>query len=149
MASHTAPGVDVHLVSGTLGDDSRGPAQNHHPIHGLQLRLDPGASYEVRLPAEDRAFLYVRTGGRTGIGPAGTVAWSDPVDGADTSTLRIEAASETDEVTEVVLFSGRPIGEQVVAHGPFVMNSHEEIAQAFQDYRSGTFGPVPRLARVP
>jgi redox-sensitive bicupin YhaK (pirin superfamily) len=148
MAVESAPGVKVHLVSGALGDGRRGPAENHHPIHGLQLRLEPGASTDVRLPAEDRAFLYVRTGGLAGIGPAGTVGWSDPVEG-DGSTLTVQASADTDEVTEVVLFSGRPIGERVVAHGPFVMNSEDQIVQAFGDYRSGRFGPVPRLARVP
>jgi redox-sensitive bicupin YhaK (pirin superfamily) len=47
-----------------------------------------------------------------------------------------------------VLFSGRPIGERVVARGPFVMNTDAEIVQAFGDYRTGRFGPIPRLARV-
>ncbi len=37
----------------------------------------------------------------------------------------------------VLLLAGRPIGEPVVQHGPFVMNSREEIEQALADYRSG------------
>jgi redox-sensitive bicupin YhaK (pirin superfamily) len=42
-----------------------------------------------------------------------------------------------------VAYSSAPIGEPVVAGGPFVMNTREEIAQAFADYRRGLFGPVP------
>ena len=38
-----------------------------------------------------------------------------------------------------------PIGEPVLSHGPFVMNTREEIIQAVQDYQSGKFGPPPRV----
>jgi redox-sensitive bicupin YhaK (pirin superfamily) len=47
-----------------------------------------------------------------------------------------------------MLFAGQPLGEPVVLGGPFVMNSRAEIEQAFRDYHAGTFGPIPRLARV-
>lgn len=41
---------------------------------------------------------------------------------------------------EALVLQGRPIGEPVVQHGPFVMNSQEDIGQAFADYRAGMFG---------
>jgi redox-sensitive bicupin YhaK (pirin superfamily) len=44
---------------------------------------------------------------------------------------------------ELLLLQGRPIGERVVQHGPFVMNSEAEIRQAFLDYRRGDFGRWP------
>ncbi len=70
------------------------------------------------------------------MGPAGT-----------DSTLELRAP-DGDEPTRLLLASGAPIGEPVVARGPFVMNSDTEILQAFEDYRRGRFGPIPRLARV-
>jgi hypothetical protein len=38
---------------------------------------------------------------------------------------------------------GQPIGEAVAWYGPFVMNTHEELAKAFEDYRSGRLGTIP------
>ena len=143
----------LDLVSGRAGEVA-GPAANHHAITGGRVTVEPGSTLTVPLPAEDRAFLYVLTGALVvGDDPepvrGGEVAWSDPVaagDAAD-STLVLRAP-EGDELVETVLFSGRPIGEPVVARGPFVMNTEAEIVEAFHDFRSGRFGDVPVLARL-
>ncbi|PAE14533.1 hypothetical protein CHH91_18950, partial [Virgibacillus sp. 7505] len=42
---------------------------------------------------------------------------------------------------KVLVYSGKPLREQVVAHGPFVMNTIEEIEEAYADFRAGKFGP--------
>jgi hypothetical protein len=48
-----------------------------------------------------------------------------------------------DQAIEMLLLQGRPIGEPVVQHGPFVMNSREQIVQAFRDYERTRFGGWP------
>jgi redox-sensitive bicupin YhaK (pirin superfamily) len=149
-----APGAQVSVISGSAGSASEGavtgPARNHWPITGLRIAIEPGSAYTQRLPAHDRAFLYVlsgrvRAGGRA-LG-AGDVAWSDPAGRAGDSTLELRAP-DGDEVATLILFAGRPIGDPVSVGGPFVMNSRAEITQAFNDFHSGKFGQVPRQARV-
>ncbi len=143
------PGVDVQLIAGSLGATS-GPARPRRPITALALTLEPGRGIRVELPGEQRAFAYV-IAGRLELGPeatglrAGEVAWSDPV-GAGPSTWEL-AAPDGDEPVRLVVFAGRPIRERIVAYGPFVVNSEEEIREAFADYRAGRFGAIPALAR--
>ena len=151
LTSVSGEGTSVRLISGHHGDLT-GPAENHHPITGMHLAVEPGRALDVPLPPEQRAFLYLLSG-RIVAGAdatplaAGDVAWSDPVEGAD-SILHLDAP-DGDEPATAILFAGRPLGEPVVARGPFVMNSTSEIEDAYRDFRAGRFGPIPNLTRLP
>jgi hypothetical protein len=61
----------------------------------------------------------------------GEVAWFEPGEGS-------ELVLEAKEDVRGVLFAGEPIYEPAVAYGPFVMNTKQEIEQAFRDYQAGT-----------
>ncbi|GAA1258156.1 hypothetical protein GCM10009609_21490 [Pseudonocardia aurantiaca] len=149
----TRPGAVIDVVSGTV-DGVTGPALNHWPVQGVLVTLDPGAELELPMPAADRAFVAVLDDAASVAGRpvrAGQVAWSDPVADAEpdaSSVLPLHAAAESDRQARLMVYSGRPVGEPIVFGGPFVMNRAEEIEQAYRDFRTGEFGPVPRLARL-
>jgi redox-sensitive bicupin YhaK (pirin superfamily) len=122
------PGGEVRVYAGKSGD-----VQHKHgsdwPISLMDIRLAGTLDQEV-LP-KDRGFLYVlEGGGEIGGRPVkqGEVAWYEPGEG---DTLRIEGK------LRVLHVAGEPIVEPVVAYGPFVMNTRQEIVQAFEDYQSG------------
>ncbi|MGI5460430.1 pirin family protein [Streptomyces sp. CA-249302] len=144
-----APGVRIDVHAGTV-DGVTGAADTHHPVQGLVATLDPGSSYDLQVPAEHRLFAYVMNG-RLLVGGrelrAGRTGWSDPVAGPENTTLQL-AAVDPDESARVMVYSGEPLREPVALGGPFVMNTEVEITKAFNDFRSGAFGPVPRLARL-
>lgn len=60
--------------------------------------------------------------------------------GTEGSTVQLEA----NNACKLLVLSGEPINEAIVGHGPFVMNSHDEIVQAFDDFNQGNFGKIVR-----
>ncbi len=56
--------------------------------------------------------------------------------------MSIAAANNASVPLEVLLIGGVPLGEPVARYGPFVMNTKEEIIQAFEDYRAGRMGAM-------
>jgi len=133
----TGDGSEIRVYAGEQGGISS-PHGSSYPMGLFALKLEAGASTRLQLPADERVFIYAVEGSaRLGAGSvllqAGHVAWLDPTDGADALTVSGEAPFRA------VVFSGRPIDEPVAAYGPFVMNTREEIEQAFADYRSGAF----------
>jgi quercetin 2,3-dioxygenase len=144
----TRPGVVVDVVSGTV-EGVTGPALNHWPIQGVLVTLDPGAAYDLPVPPADRAFALVLDGRASVAGrplDAGRVAWSDPCPGS--GALALAAPADAEVPARLMVYSGPPVAEPVVLGGSFVMNHADEIAQAEHDYRTGGFGPVPRVARL-
>jgi redox-sensitive bicupin YhaK (pirin superfamily) len=146
----TADGVAVRIFAGTH-DGLTAATRTRHPETMLDIEIDQGAGVEVDVPPAHRAFGYV-LGGAVRIGgvggaqtevAAGNTFWFDPV--ADpTSTVRIAAASPS----RVIFMHGLPIGEPVVAGyrrrgGSFVMNTQDEVQQAFEDFGAGRFGATP------
>jgi redox-sensitive bicupin YhaK (pirin superfamily) len=98
----------------------------------LDVALDAHAHFELPLSETHNAFVYVFEG-------AARLAGRD----LKTHTLAVLGNGDAVEIeageagTRFILVAGRPLGEPVVQYGPFVMNSREEIEQAFADYRDG------------
>ena len=55
----------------------------------------------------------------------------------------IEVENISEEVIDILLFGGENYAEPIVSNGPFVMNSEEEVALAYKDFKEGKYGEIP------
>ena len=136
--AHPAPGVTVKVIAGTVGE-VRGPIVQPatDPVY-LDIALAPNVAWDYVLPSGHNAFAYAFEGAvRVGEGdiaralPAQELA---VLGGGERLTLHAGA-----EGAQLILVAGRPLNEPVMRHGPFVMNTKQELMQAFVDFQEGRF----------
>jgi hypothetical protein len=123
---------EVRVYAGRSGEVSH-PHGSDYPMSLLDIRLSAGARLGQEISTKDRGFIYVLEG-QASIGgkqvSKNQVAWFEPGEGDELSIAAVEDFRG-------LLFSGAPIHEPAVAYGPFVMNTKQEIQQAFLDYQAG------------
>ena len=131
--------VWVKVIAGeSLG--TKAVIETRSPMMYLDIHLKPGTVFEQSVPRDFDGFAYVWYGSgylgrereRAQFGQVGILDEGEE--------LRIETSA--DEELRVLLIAGKPLREPIVAYGPFVMNTAEEIQQAFADYRSGRLGEI-------
>ena len=138
-------GALVRVIAGEVAGH-RGPGDTYTPIAMLHATAQPGA--ELRLPWDPgfNALVYVLNGrGFVGRERHSVKTGQLAVFGrGDAVTIAADAVSDGPAPElEVVVLGGRPIREPVAWHGPFVMNTRQELLEAFEDYQAGKLG-VPR-----
>ncbi len=138
-------GALVRVIAGDLGA-VQGPGVTHTPIAMLHASVSPGARLVLPWDPSFSALAYALAGSGTVGDERRPVATGQLAVFGPGGTIVVEADA-TQEARhpelEVLVLGGRPIGEPVVAYGPFVMNTREQIAQAFEDYQAGRLGSVP------
>jgi quercetin 2,3-dioxygenase len=126
----------ARIIAGAY-ESAKGPARTFTPMNVWDLRLKASRSLSLELPAGHTAALFVLRGVlRIG---------SHTVRVAELAVLEREGTELAVEITTdavVLLLSGAPLNEPIVGHGPFVMNTREEIMQAIHDFNSGQFGQI-------
>jgi len=135
----------VNVIAGSaLG--ARAVIETHTPVVFLDWRLSDGSDSTVEVPADHRALVYVFEGSAL-IGDAGgTVDDGQLAILGDGDTVRLRTAQG--QRARLLLLAGVPLREPVARYGPFVMNTEQELKQAFQDFRSGKMGEITRSAQV-
>ena len=138
-------GALVRVIAGDVAG-GRGPGSTHTPISLVHATVQPGAELALPWPTGFNALVYVLAGDGT-VGPdsrpihSGQLVVHGP---GDAIVMRAAQLQESRHgALEVLVLGGQPLREPVAAHGPFVMNTREELMQAFEDYQAGRLGTVP------
>ena len=138
-------GAVVRLIAGDLSHH-RGPGSTRTPITYAHASVSPGERLQVPWRPDFNALVYVLAGqGAIGLDQQSIREGQLAVLGqGDLVSIFSDPKQESRApALEILLLGGSPIGEQIAWHGPFVMNTREEIIQAIQDYHAGRMGRIP------
>ena len=141
--------TEVTVIAGPLGDTNAPTpppnswaARSEADVAVWHIRIDAGGTWTM--PKANGAgtirVLYAFEGSTLQIGDADPIAAGTGAAVTADVPLLLQAG---DGPIEVMVLQGRPIGEPVAQHGPFVMNTRDELVQAFEDYQSTQFGGWP------
>jgi redox-sensitive bicupin YhaK (pirin superfamily) len=138
-------GTLVRVIAGEV-DGHPGPGVTHTPIALLHASLEPGAQLRLPWRSDFNALGYVLAGSGT-VGQAkrpvrtGQLVVFGPGD-----AITVAAGERRDGPShglDILVLGGQPIREPVAAYGPFVMNTRDELVQAFEDFQAGRLGSIP------
>lgn len=125
----------IEVIAGNY-DGNNGAATTFTAVHLLNGKLNTGGEASFNFPAHYNTAFIVIEGNVIVNGTE-----EAPLDNFVLfSNLGESFTIKATENSVVLIISGEPIKEPIAAHGPFVMNSRQEIMEAFQDYESGKFG---------
>lgn len=129
-------GGSVRVIAGSF-DGRLGPAKTFTPMNVFDVQLSAGSRLDVPLIDGHSALVTVLEGritvdGQT-VEPAALAVFEH-----EGNAVSFEAVEDS----KVIVLSGEPIDEPIAAYGPFVMNTQEEIQEAFEEYRTGKMGHI-------
>ena len=126
----------VRVIAGAF-EGKRGPAKTFSPINVWDVRVKAGHRVEFKVPDGYTTAVFVLKGS--------IQLGSDEVAEAEMAVLAAEGeafAFDASEDSTLLVLNGQPLNEPVVGYGPFVMNTQDEIEQAFSDFQSGQMGRI-------
>jgi hypothetical protein len=125
----------IEVIAGEY-KGTKGSASTFTPVHMFNAKLKKGGNADFQFPAEYNTALLVIEGNITVNGNKETPTDHLALMANDGETFQIEASDDA----IVLVLSGQPINEPIAAQGPFVMNTRQELMEAFNDFNLGKFG---------
>jgi quercetin 2,3-dioxygenase len=144
-------GALLRVIAGEVGG-YEGPGVTYTPITLLHATLAPGAKLELPWRRDFNALVYVLSGSGSVGAERRPVRLGQLAAFGAGDVVTVQAAEKQESRSphlDVLMLGGRPIREPVAAYGPFVMNTREELLQAFEDYQAGRLGTIPAVPVEP
>ncbi len=135
----TAAGATVLVIAGQSHGVAGAVQREHTQPLILDVHLEPGATLQQAVPEGHHAFVYTYWGALAVAGtdvPRQRMAILAQTPGADHVQLQAGA-----DGARALLVAGRPLREPIAQHGPFVMNTQQELITAVQDFQAGRLAP--------
>lgn len=141
-----ANGGTVKVIAGETNAGTVGPVENNYVFPTfMDISLPKNSQFNQMITSGHNAFIYVLEGSLTIYGGINNDGETTAETGLRDKTLGILSDGEQvslltgDNGSRLLLLAGKPLNEPVARAGPFVMNSQDEIRQAFFDYQRGLF----------
>lgn len=138
-------GALLRIIAGDVAG-ATGPGSTQTPIALVHATIQPGAELDLPWRPDFNALVYALSGrGSVGAEAIGIESGQLAVYGSGDRII-VKASAHQDARTpalDVLILGGEPIREQIAWLGPFVMNTRDEVVQAFEDYKSGKLGVIP------
>jgi len=151
LLASTDGGALVRVIAGNLAGHP-GPGVTYTPMTLLHATLSPEARLSLPWRADYNALAYVLAGAGTVGAEARPVQTGQLAVFGPGDTLSVAAARSQESRSpnlDVLILGGQPIREPVAWMGPFVMNTRQEVVQAFEDYQAGRLGRIPAVHNAP
>jgi redox-sensitive bicupin YhaK (pirin superfamily) len=142
-------GIAIKLYSGSLAGLTS-PVQNYTPLIVADITIDSAVSTILQVPANYNTFLYilagdVKVGDEKKQLSEDQAGWLDLFDDAAQSDLELTAGENG---TRFILYAGKPTGDSIVSHGPFIADSAEDIQRLYREYRQGKMKHISTVAET-
>ncbi|AXY58818.1 pirin family protein [Acinetobacter sp. WCHAc010052] len=129
----------IRVIAGKFAEHA-GPASTFSPVNVWDGELKAGHVEHIHVPVDHNSLVVVLAGEMLLNGTQKVLDHSIVMFAQDgESTIQLEAAQDA----KFLVLTGKPLNEPIQGHGPFVMNTRDEIIQAFHDFNNGKFGAIP------